>query len=108
MALLRWLEAGHGELARPALVSDREGEFSERVGKADSRGYVGPEIVEAPAEVLDEGMAGTTTLAVRSRFSPRIGRSRALRRPWSVSIGLLAWTSVPWNAAGRSSSSRGG
>src|SRR6266545_797086 len=33
----------------------------------------------------------TITLALRSRFSPRIGRSRALRRPWSVSSGLLAW-----------------
>jgi hypothetical protein len=33
----------------------------------------------------------TTTRAVRSLFSPRIGLSRALRRPWSVSRGLFAW-----------------
>jgi hypothetical protein len=28
----------------------------------------------------------TFTLAVRSRFNPRIGRSRAFSRPWSVSM----------------------
>ena len=37
------------------------------------------------------------TLAVRSRFSPRMGRSRAFRRPWSASSRLLAWRSVRWN-----------
>jgi hypothetical protein len=31
-------------------------------------------------------------------------RRRALRRPWSISSGLLAWTSVSWKAAGSSSS----
>src|SRR6266540_1632129 len=50
----------------------------------------------------------TITLVVRSRFSPRMGRSRAFRRPWSVSSGLLAWTPVSWKAAGsRSSMIRG-
>jgi hypothetical protein len=39
-------------------VSDHEGQFGERVGKPDGRRHVGPEIVEAPAEVLDEGVAG--------------------------------------------------
>ena len=37
-------------------VSDHEGQFSERVGKPGGRRHVGPEIVEAPAEVLDEGV----------------------------------------------------
>src|SRR6266545_303906 len=39
-------------------VSHDEGEFGEGVGKAGSRRYVGAEVVEAPAEVLDEGVAG--------------------------------------------------
>jgi len=71
-------------------VSDHEGQFGEGVGKSSGRRYVDSEIVEASAEVLDEGMAGDDDLAVRSRFSPRMGRSRAFKRPWSVSMGLLA------------------
>ena len=39
-------------------VQITRGQFSERAGKAGSGQYVGPEIVEAPAEVLDEGVAG--------------------------------------------------
>src|SRR6266545_1185146 len=34
-------------------VSDHEGQFGERLGKPGGRRHVGPEIVEAPAEVLD-------------------------------------------------------
>ncbi|SRR6266545_1699931 len=37
-------------------VSDHEGQFGERVGKPGGRRHVGPDIVEAPAEVLDEGV----------------------------------------------------
>ena len=37
-------------------VSDHEGQFGERVGEAGGGRHVGPEIVEAPAEVLDEGV----------------------------------------------------
>lgn len=44
-----------------------------------------------------------TTDAVRSRLSPRIGRSRALIRPWSASTLLLAYWVVSWCAAGNSS-----
>jgi hypothetical protein len=43
-------------------VSDHEGQFGERVGKPGGRRHVGPEIVEAPAEVLDEGVAGDDDL----------------------------------------------
>jgi hypothetical protein len=43
---------------RPGRVSDHEGELGERVGEAGSRGHVGPEVVEAPAEVLDESVPG--------------------------------------------------
>src|SRR6266508_1761181 len=42
----------------PGQVSDREGQLSERFGEGGGRKHVGPEVVEAPAEVLDEGMAG--------------------------------------------------
>ena len=37
---------------------DREGQFGERVGEAGGWRRVGPEVVEAPAEVLDKGMSG--------------------------------------------------
>ena len=36
-------------------ASDNEGQFSERVGQTEGRTDIGPEIVEAPAEVLNEG-----------------------------------------------------
>jgi hypothetical protein len=38
-------------------VSDHEGQFVEGFGKSSGRRYVDSEIVEASAEVLDEGMA---------------------------------------------------
>lgn len=34
------------------------------------------------------------TRAERSRLSPRMGRSRDFRRPWSASIGLFVYCSV--------------
>ena len=45
-----------------------------------------------------------TTWAQRSRFKPRIGRVRAFSRPWSDSMGLLAYCSTTCHASGTSSS----
>jgi hypothetical protein len=39
-------------------VSDKESQFNERVGQTEGRRDIGPEIVEAPAEVLNEGVCG--------------------------------------------------
>jgi len=39
-------------------VSDNESQFSKRVGQTEGRTDIGPEIVEAPAEVLNEGVRG--------------------------------------------------
>jgi hypothetical protein len=39
-------------------VSDHKGQLGEGVGKPGGGRHVGPEIVETPAEVLNEGMAG--------------------------------------------------
>jgi hypothetical protein len=39
-------------------VSDHEGQFVEGFGKSSARRNVDSEIVEASAEILDEGMAG--------------------------------------------------
>jgi hypothetical protein len=47
-----------------------------------------------------------TTLAVRSVFSPRMGRSRAFTLPWSHSRRLFSTCPVLWNAAGINSSMR--
>ena len=38
-------------------VSDHQGQFGELVGKSSGRRSVGAEIIESPAEVLNEGMA---------------------------------------------------
>ena len=43
--------------AYPSLqLSDHEGQFGERVGETSRRSDIGPEVVQAPAEVLDEGV----------------------------------------------------
>jgi hypothetical protein len=55
-ALLRWLKPGRGGPIRPGTYSDHEGQFRERVGETSCRSDIGPEVVEAPAEVLDEGV----------------------------------------------------
>jgi len=39
-------------------VSDNESQFSKRVGQTEGLSDIGPEIVEAPAEVLNEGVRG--------------------------------------------------
>jgi hypothetical protein len=39
-------------------LSDHEGQFGERVGETSRRSDIGPEVVEAPAEVLDKGVSG--------------------------------------------------
>lgn len=58
-ALLRWPESVRGGASGlVGWVSDGLGQFGEGVGKAGTRRYVGPEVVEPPAEVLDEGVAG--------------------------------------------------
>ena|SRR5438309_10047719 len=46
----------------PGRRSDDQGQFGERLGEATPRRYVGPEIVEAPAEVLDESVPGDDDL----------------------------------------------
>jgi hypothetical protein len=55
---LHWLKAGREGAIQRLRVSDHEGQFGEGVGETKGRTHIGPEIVEAPAEVLDEGMAG--------------------------------------------------
>ena len=70
-------------------VSDHEGQFGERVGETTRRSDMGPEVLEALAEVWTKVCPARITLAVRSRFSSCIGRRRALRRPWSVPSGFV-------------------
>jgi len=101
---LHWLNVGRGGAHLTSDRSDDEGQFGECIGETEGRTHICPEIVEAPAEVLDEGVRGDDDPGGTVRFSPRIGRSRAFRRPWSASSALLAWTSVSWKAAGSTSS----
>ena len=76
------------------LGSDRHGELIERDGQPPVRRLLSGQLVMPPSNVLDEGMADTITLALRSCLRPRIGRSRAFSRPWSASTRLLAYCSV--------------
>lgn len=57
------------------------GEFGESHRKPMSQLDIHAEFVVAAAEVLHERVPGTDHAAERSRFSPRIARSRALNRP---------------------------
>jgi hypothetical protein len=67
--------------------SDGSGEFGECGRDAPAGSGFDAEFVVSAANVL-------ITRAVWSRLSPRIGRSRALSRPWSASIRLFAYCSV--------------
>jgi len=42
---------------RSGWVSDHLRQFGERIGNARSKRHVGPKVVKAPADVLDEGVA---------------------------------------------------
>jgi hypothetical protein len=99
-AMARWTD----KLGR---VSDRDGQFGERVGKPGGRRHVGPEIVQARAEVRDEGMRSDDDPDGAVALYPRIGRRRAFSRPWSVSMRLFAFTSVSRKAGSNSSRTRG-
>ena len=57
------------------------GEFGERGRDAPVRTHVDAEFVVSPPQVLHERVTAEITRAVRSRFRPRIGRSRDLSRP---------------------------
>jgi hypothetical protein len=74
--------SGPGEVDRYARqVSDHQGQFGERVGKSSGRRSVGAEIVEPPAEVLNEGMAcdddpgGSVTFQPSHRSKPGLEAS---------------------------------
>ena len=52
-------------------MSDQQGQLGEGVGQTEGRTDIGAEIVEAPAEVLDEGVAGDDHPGTRSGSSQR-------------------------------------
>ncbi len=74
--------------SRPGVRS--RGPFVEGFGKSGGRRNVDSEIVEASAEVLDEGMAGEDDPGGTVSLQSSHGSKPAFRRPWSVSMGLLA------------------
>jgi hypothetical protein len=56
-------------------MSDDEGQFGECVGETESRTDIGPEIVETPAEVLNEGMAGGSRAGSANQARHRVTAS---------------------------------
>ena len=67
-----------GETFPSRQVSNHEGQFGERVGETSRRLDIGPEVVETPAEVLDEGVPaddhprGSVTLQPSHRSEARL------------------------------------
>jgi hypothetical protein len=62
-------------------VSHDQGLFSERVRKPRGGRYVGTKIVEAPAEILDEGMAGDDDPRGTVSLQPSHGAKSSLQAP---------------------------
>jgi len=62
-------------------VSDHQGQFGERVGKSSGRRSVGAEIVEPPAEVLNEGMACDDDPRGSVSLQPSHGAKSSLQAP---------------------------
>src|SRR6266540_2178162 len=78
------------------LASDDLGQLGERVSEAGIGRHVGPEIVEAPAEVLDEGMAGDDhpggTVSLQSSHGSKPGLEPSvvgLKRVVRVDLGVM-------------------
>src|SRR6266545_1451118 len=69
-ALLHWWKSACGGAIRPSWCSDHEGQLGERVSEAGSERCLGPEIVETPAEVLNERMAGDDDLGGAISLQP--------------------------------------
>jgi hypothetical protein len=53
-----WRKSVRGGAICSGPISDDLSKLGEGVCKAGTRRYVGPEVVEAPADVLDKGVAG--------------------------------------------------
>ena len=84
--------------------SEDEGELAEGRCDAPRLGCLDAKLVVSSTKVLDEGLTGHDHRRSSLDFKPRIARSRALSRPWSASMRLLACRSTLWKAPGRSSS----
>lgn len=59
----------------------------------------------AAADVLDERVSGADHSCAAELLQAAHGRSRDFTRPWSASLGLFAYCSVTWQAAGTNSPS---
>src|SRR6266540_3144944 len=74
-------------------VSDDQGQLGERVGQASPGWHVGPQIVEAPAEVLDEGVRGNDDTGGAIALQPSHGSKSGFEAAvvglqWVVGMGV--------------------
>lgn len=69
-----------GTVTRGVRYSDGDRELAEGPAEPVAGGHIGGDVVMAAAEIPDEGVACPAAMirAERYRFSPRIGRSRAV------------------------------
>jgi len=77
--LLRWWKSACGGAIRPGWCSDHEGQLGERVSEAGSERCLGPEVVEASAKVLDEGMPGDDDPGGAITLQPPYGPESSLQ-----------------------------
>jgi hypothetical protein len=94
--------------ARHISGSDCDRELGEGDRHAAIHWLLGGQLVVPRRTFWTNAWPAMIALALRSRLRPRIGRSRAFKRPWSASTRLLAYCSVRCHAAGSSSSSTTG
>jgi hypothetical protein len=98
---LRWRKSWPGGPIRPGWYQITRASSANAAARRESEGTSVPRSWKPLRTFWTKAWLATMTLAVRSRFSARIGRTRALSRPWSVSSALFACTSVSWKAPGR-------
>jgi hypothetical protein len=90
------------------MVSDDESQFSERIGQNEGRTDIGSEIVEAPAEVLNECVCGDDDPGGTVSLQPSHRSKSGLQASVVGLKRVVAWISVSWKAAGSNSSSARG
>ena len=80
-ALLRWPKSGRDGPIRLGRCHMTRASSGERVRKPRGGRYIGTKIVEAPAEVLDEGMAGDDDPRGTVSLQPSHGAKSSLQAP---------------------------
>jgi hypothetical protein len=102
-ALLRWSMRERREAGTAALIRSRGRARRRLLPASDWRASLWRARSGHDAGSVPKAWPREIRSVLAADFSPRIGRSRALSRPWSASTLLLAYRPASWRAAGSSS-----